>query len=325
MTAQLVPALSTGTTPGGDSFGEKLKSSGLTLRREECSTLQVNVGYACNQSCKHCHLDAGPERSETMNRDTAALVVNFAAKNRFAAADLTGGAVEMCAQFPFLVENLRPHVEKLIVRTNLTAAGSRLAWFIGLFKSHNVAITASLPAPNMGQTDAQRGDGVFQRSLATLKALNAAGYGQAGTGLELNLISNPGGAFLPSAQGSAEAKFRADLKRKHGVEFNNLHLFTNVPLGRFRQWLADSGNHESYLHTLKESFNPCAVGGLMCRSILSVGWDGYLYDCDFNQAADVPLGGARAHISHIAVPPPPGATIAVGEHCFACAAGSGFT
>ena len=312
------------------SFGATLERDGLLLHRDRLSTLQVNVGYVCNQTCKHCHVEAGPDRKETMDRATAEQVVRFAANVRLDTVDITGGATEMCAQLPYLVENLRPHVERLIVRTNLTAtgasgAGTRLERYIELLKEANAVVIASFPAPNKGQTDAQRGDGVFEKSVSALQALNKAGYGIAGSGLELNLVSNPVGAFLPSAQEKAESKFRSDLRRKYSVEFSNLLTFANVPLGRFRRWLVDSGNQEDYFRKLREGFNPCAINGLMCRSLISVGWDGYMYDCDFNLAADLPLGGRKTHITELDGPPAPGAPIAVADHCFACAAGSGFT
>ena len=230
----------------------------------------------------------------------------------------------MCADFPFLVERIRPHVEKLIVRPNLTA-GARLEYFIGLYRAHRAIVTTSLPSPNRGQTDAQRGAGSFDRIIAGLLALNKAGYGVPDSGLELNLVSNPAGAFLPPDQKATEARFRAELRRKHRIEFNSLFLFANVPLGRFGQWLAESGNQTAYMEKLRDAFNPCAAGEVMCRSLISVGWDGYLYDCDFNQAAGLALGGKMTHISDLAAPPEPGAPIAVGEHCWACMAGSGFT
>ncbi|MDH5510127.1 MAG: arsenosugar biosynthesis radical SAM protein ArsS [Nitrospinota bacterium] len=313
-----------------ESFADALRREGLKLHRDRFSTLQVNVGYVCNQTCMHCHVEAGPDRKETMDRNTAERVVRFAAAARPDTADITGGATEMCDQLPYLVENLRPHVDRLMVRTNLTAAGGnatgeRMAWFIDLLKGANVVVIASFPAPSKGLTDSQRGEGVFEKGVAALRALNKAGYGIAGSDLELNLVSNPAGAFLPSAQEKAKSKFRADMKRKYSVEFSNLFTFANTPLGRFRRWLADSGNKEDYFRKLRKGFNPCAVTGLMCRSLISVGWDGYLYDCDFNLAADLPLGGRKTHISEMNRPPQPGSPIAVGDHCFACAAGSGFT
>ena len=319
------PANSMERKPAYPSFKDKLNSHGIALRRGVCSTLQVNVGYLCNQSCKHCHLEAGPENARTMSRDTAAQVAAFAESHRFATGDLTGGAVEMCADFPFLVERIRPHVEKLIVRPNLTAAAARMDFYAALYRAHSAIVITSLPSPNRAQTDAQRGAGSFDRIIAGLLALNKAGYGVPGGGLELNLVSNPAGAFLPPDQKATEERFRAELRRKHGVEFNSLFLFANVPLGRFGQWLTESGNQTAYMEKLRDGFNPCAAGEAMCRTLISVGWDGRLYDCDFNQAAGLPLGGKTTHISDLATPPEPGAPIAVGEHCWACMAGSGFT
>lgn len=186
-------------------------------------------------------------------------------------------------------------------------------------------IVASFPSCNEAQSDSQRGRGVFRMSLDALRKLNAMGYGQDGTGLELNLVANPTGAFLPTPQTQMEQRFREVLKKNWGIVFNRLHAFANVPLGRFRQWLVQSGNLESYLQRLASSFNPCAVEGLMCRTLVSVSWDGYLYDCDFNLARDLPLGGKKTHVSEMEGPPEPGIPIAVGDHCYTCTAGAGFT
>jgi radical SAM/Cys-rich protein len=188
-----------------------------------------------------------------------------------------------------------------------------------------VVIVASLPSTNEAQADSQRGRGIFQTSLDTLRKLNAMGYGQDGTGLELDLVSNPTGAFLPTPQGQTEQRFREILTKKWGIVFNHLYSFANAPLGRFRQWLLQSENLESYLQRLASSFNPCAVEGLMCRTLVSVSWDGILYDCDFNLARDLPMGGRRTHVSHMEGPPEPGSPIAVGDHCYTCTAGAGFT
>jgi radical SAM/Cys-rich protein len=194
-----------------------------------------------------------------------------------------------------------------------------------IFKKHKVTITASLPSLNRSQTDTQRGDGVFDKSVAILKKLNEEGYGIEGTGLELNFVSNPAGAFLPPSQESLETKFHADLKRKFGVEFNNLYTFANAPLGRFEQWLKGSDGYDKYMDRLVKEFNPCAVEGLMCRSLVSVSWDGYLYDCDFNLACDLPLAGRKTHVSEVTSPPEAGSPIAVANHCYTCCAGAGFT
>jgi radical SAM/Cys-rich protein len=213
-----------------------------------------------------------------------------------------------------------------MIRSNLSALGERYRGeWMGLLKDHRVVIVASFPSTNEAQADSQRGRGIFQTSLDTLRKLNAMGYGQGGTGLELDLVSNPTGAFLPTPQGQMEQRFREILTKKWGIVFNHLYSFANAPLGRFRQWLLQSENLESYLQRLASSFNPCAVEGLMCRTLVSVSWDGILYDCDFNLARDLPMGGRRTHVSRMEGPPEPGSPIAVGDHCYTCTAGAGFT
>ncbi len=308
------------------SFAETLKSHGLELVREDTHTLQVNLGLLCNQSCRHCHLEAGPARQEMMDAATVDQVADYARRGGFTTVDITGGAPELNPELPRLIELVRPLVPQVMLRANLTALGQPehrdLARFLA---EQGVVIVASLPALNAGQTDAQRGPGVFERCLETLQMLNRLGYGQEGGGLELNLVSNPPGAFLPPDQAQAERRFQRELARKWGIGFNRLFTFANVPLGRFRRWLEDSGNYQSYLDKLVASFNPCAAAQVMCRSLVSVAWDGYLYDCDFNLAASLPLAGRRLHVSRMDGPPPAGWPIALGEHCFTCTAGSGFT
>jgi radical SAM/Cys-rich protein len=213
-----------------------------------------------------------------------------------------------------------------MLRTNLSAV-SGTAWeaLLALCVAHHVVLVASFPSANPSQADAQRGAGATGAAIAVLKKLNAAGYGVDGTGLELDLVSNPVGAFLPMPQDSAERKFRHDMLRKWGVAFNRLYTFGNVPLGRFRKWLLRTGNYERYMKTLTDAFNPSSVEGLMCRTILSVSWDGFLYDCDFNLAAGRPAFDRMIHVSDVRELPPPGAPVVTGEYCFGCTAGSGFT
>lgn len=308
------------------SFAHKLRESHLNLTREQTDTLQVNVGLLCNQACKHCHLEAGPNRQELMDSNTADQVVQFAQRSRFAAIDITGGAPELIPVLPQLITKLRPLTPRLMLRANLTALGQPgQRQLMPLLADNQVVLVASLPALNPNQTNAQRGNGVFQDSLEVLQALNALGYGREGSGLELNLVSNPSGAFLPPEQTKAEERFRAQLEKRWGISFNQLYAFANMPLGRFKQWLTCSGNYEAYLDKLVNSFNSCAVEGLMCRRQVSVNWEGYLFDCDFNLAAGLPMGGHPLHVSQVDAPPPPGSQIAVGEHCFTCTAGAGFT
>jgi radical SAM/Cys-rich protein len=309
-----------------NSFSQTLDAHGLELTRGETTTLQVNVGLICDLACRHCHLEAGPARPELMRGETVAAVIAGAGRLHFASIDITGGAPELLPALPRLIAGLAPLTPRLIVRTNLVAlARPESAGLPELYRQHRVTLVASLPATNAGQTEAQRGGGVWDASIATLKELNGIGYGREGSGLELDLVANPAGAFLPPAQDQAERKFRGDLQRRHGISFNSLFTFANVPLGRFRDWLARSGNLDAYLVKLAGSFNPCTLPGLMCRSLISVDWDGYLYDCDFNLAAGLPHGAGRLHINDLVELPPPGTPIPTGDHCFACTAGSGFT
>jgi len=307
-------------------FSNTLKLQGIELVRAETHTLQVNVGLLCNQTCRHCHLEAGPGCREVMNGETVVEVVDFARRGGYNTIDITGGAPELNPHIQDLILKLSPFVPIIMLRSNLTAlADAEKNSLTALCKACRVVIVASLPSLSTGQTESQRGRGVFEKSIDTLRKLNAIGYGQAGSGLELHLVSNPTGAFLPTSQTQAERRFRPDLEKKWGVVFNHLYTFANVPLGRFRQWLVASGNFENYLKRLVENFNPCAVTGLMCRTLVSVSWDGYLFDCDFNLASGLFLGGRKVHVSEVDGPPPPGSPITVSDHCYACTAGAGFT
>jgi radical SAM/Cys-rich protein len=261
-----------------------------------------------------------------MSRETMAAVVAFARRFPFRAIDITGGAPELVPDLPFLIEGLAPLAPRLMLRTNLSALnGAARESLLALCVAHRVVLIASFPSTNPSQADAQRGAGVTETGIAVLRKLNAAGYGVEGTGLELDLVSNPVGAFLPVFQESAERKFRQDLSRKWGIAFNNLYTFANVPLGRFRTGLLRAGNYERYMKTVVEAFNPSAVEGLMCRTLLSVSWDGFLYDCDFNLATGRFSGDRKIHVSDVGELPRPGAPIAIGDYCYACTAGSGFT
>jgi radical SAM/Cys-rich protein len=309
-----------------EPFADTLAHHGLTLTRDNAEILQINVGSLCNMTCRHCHMEAGPERREIMDEATVAQVIEFAGRNAFRVVDITGGAPELNPHLVYMVESLAASAETLMVRSNLTNLGSgKRSHLIDLFKRHHVVIVASFPSASGSQLESQRGKGAFQESVSVLKSLNAVGYGLPGSPLRLDLVSNPTGAFLPVSQAQAEKKFKFDLERKWGITFNNLYTFANVPLGRFREWLVASGNYEHYMRKLASGFNPCTVAGLMCRTLVSVSWDGYLYDCDFNQAARIPAGGVKTHISEVQRPPASGTPIAISDHCYACTAGSGFT
>ena len=309
-----------------EPFGQTLAKHGLSLTRENTTTLQINVGLLCNQTCRHCHLQAGPNSKEVMNQETVDQVVDLAQRFLFETIDITGGAPEMNPHLVDMIERLSLHSPRLMLRSNLTAlANAERDYLIEVCKERRVVIVASFPSLNEAQAESQRGRGVFQESINVLRKLNSLGYGQPESGLELNLVSNPTGAFLPSSQEQLEKRFCQILKNKWGIVFNNLFSFANVPLGRFRRWLEQSGNLERYLQKLASSFNPCAIEGLMCRSLLSVSWDGYVFDCDFNQAADLYMGGKKTHISDLQELPEPGEPIAVSHHCYTCTAGAGFT
>ena len=312
--------------PAVESFAKTLSRRELTLTRVETKTLQINLGLRCNQACRHCHLEAGPKRTEEMDEGTVRLAAAYAERGGFQVVDITGGAPELNPNLPLLLDLVREKIPRVMLRANLTALleekqGDLLA---GLPRG-KVVIVASFPALNASQADAQRGARTFERSLVALKKLNQLGYGQKDSGLELNLVSNPAGAFLPPGQAGAETRFRRQLAEKWGICFNQLFTFANVPLGRFRRWLEASGNYQAYMKRLAESFNPCALEGVMCRSQVSMAWDGRLYDCDFNLAANLPLGGRGTLAKDLEKAPEPGTPIAVGDHCYTCTAGAGFT
>lgn len=311
---------------GVEPFREALARHGLQLKRDRTTALQVNVGLACDLSCRHCHLEAGPGRKEMMSRAVMDQVIDCARRFSFASIDVTGGAPELVPEIDHLVRALAPLTPRLVLRSNLVALNRGTGRELSeLYRDLKVVLVASLPATNSAQTEAQRGSGVWEQSMASLKMLNGLGYGVEGSALELDLVSNPAGAFLPASQQQAEKKFRSDLMRRYGIGFNALYTFANVPLGRFLSFLERSGNLEDYQARLAAGFNPCTIEGLMCRTMLSVDWLGRLHDCDFNLAAGLSQGGESKLVSGLAELPEPGTPIAVGEHCYACTVGSGFT
>jgi radical SAM/Cys-rich protein len=306
-------------------FNASLAQHNLKLVRADTHTLQINLGFLCNQVCRHCHLNAGPGRKENMDAKTIEAVISYAARSDFETIDITGGAPELNSHLPRLIEDISPHAARIMLRSNLSAMKEKLPELVGLLQHHRVTLVASFPSVNIAQADSQRGEGIFQESIAVLKQLNKIGYGSRQSDLILNLVSNPTGAYLPPAQAQAEKRFHQILENRWGVVFNNLYSFANVPLGRFRDWLIKSNNLENYLSKLSSSFNACAVEGLMCRSLVSVAWDGFLYDCDFNLAKGLALGASKMHVSEMAGRPNRGSLIATADHCYTCTAGSGFT
>ena len=274
---------------GVPDFSQTLNQHGLVLKRGETMTLQVNLGLLCNQVCQHCHLSAGPGRTELMDLTTIHQVIQFQKKAGCEVVDITGGAPEMNPHLKELIEKMAGLARIIMLRSNLSALyDADDPTLLSLLVKHKVTIVSSLPSLNLSQTDAQRGEGVFDKSLKALKYLNEMGFGKEGTGLVLDLVSNPVGAFMPTDQATAQKRFRKVLKDKWGIVFNQLFTFANMPLGRFETWLKKKGNYDTYLNSLYKGFNPCTVEGLMCRHLISIAWDGYLYDCDFNLAAGLP-------------------------------------
>jgi radical SAM/Cys-rich protein len=309
-----------------EPFASCLNRHGLHLWRNETTTLQINIGLHCHQFCRHCHQEASPDRKEIMDEKTIREVVFFAQQGRFRTIDITGGAPELHPHLIHMIQELAPLTPRLMLRTNLVSlADPKQAELIEICRALRVVLLASFPSLDPLQMEFQRGNGVFNKSIASLKYLNSLGYGREESDLELNLVSNPTEASLPISQEAIEEKYRVHLLKNWQITFHHLFSFTNVPLGRFRQWLKESQNLENYLRTLVEKFNPTTVSGLMCRSLLSVSWEGYLYDCDFNLAHGLPFNGRKTHITEIKELPPPGTPIAFSEHCYACTAQSGFT
>ncbi|HYS78659.1 MAG TPA: arsenosugar biosynthesis radical SAM (seleno)protein ArsS [Candidatus Dormibacteraeota bacterium] len=289
------------------------------------AVLQINVGKLCNQTCRHCHVDAGPDRVEVMSRETAELCMAALARTDIPTVDLTGGAPELNPVFRYLVEESKRLGRRVMDRCNLSVLLLPSQVDLGGFLArHRVEVVASLPSVVPTQTDAQRGSGVFEKSIEALRLLNALGYGRSGSGRVLTLVTNPVGAFLPPAQESQERQFRQRLARDHGVVFNDLHTITNMPISRFLEFLLESGNYEGYMQRLADAFNPAAAARVMCRYTLSVGWDGRLYDCDFNQMLELALGhGAPGHIRDFDPATLHARRIITGNHCYGCTAGAG--
>lgn len=307
-------------------FGNTLSTHQIELTRGQTHTLQVNVGLICNQACRHCHLSAGPNKTEVMSRKTADMVAAYADICGFESIDITGGAPELNKDIIYIVNALYPKAPHRIFRSNLTVlANGQHDDLIRTLIEYKTTLTASFPSLNETQADAQRGSGVFNESVAALKKLNSMGYGREGSGLVLNLVSNPTGAFLAPSQEQTQKRFKQILHQKWGIVFNNLFNFSNVPLGRFRTWLEKSGNLNAYIQKLAGGFNPCAVQGVMCRTLMTVSWDGFIYDCDFNLARGLFMGKHKTHISEMTGRPEVGSPIMTADHCYTCTAGSGFT
>jgi len=309
-----------------DSWPRLATSDFPALRRAALATLQLNLGYLCNISCIHCHVDAGPRRTETMDRPTMELALAVAARHRVGTLDLTGGSPEMNPEFRWLVGAARGaglHVMDRLNPTIIEEPGYE--WVAPFLADARVEVVASLPCYSEANVDEQRGDGVFESSIRALRRLNDLGYGDPARGLVLNLIYNPNGAFLPPPQAALEADYVRFLDERFGIRFNRLFTLANMPIKRFGSWLISHGKFEEYVGVLRAAHRDENTADVMCRTLVSVDYRGYLYDCDFNQMLGLPQGGGAAprHLRDLLAEPLDGAPIAVAGHCYGCTAGQG--
>ncbi len=321
--------LSNGIFQNGElpKFKDKIAETGhFPLQPKKLEILQINVGYMCNQVCEHCHVDAGPDRKEIMTRETMQLCLDVIKKTEAHTLDLTGGAPEMNPNFRWFVEEAsKAGIKDFIVRSNLTIlrANKKYHDLPEFFKKHNVHVVSSMPHWTRGKTDKQRGDGVFDKSIKALQELNAIGYGMPDSPLRLDLVYNPSGAFLPGDQASMESEFKKALLEDFGIHFHNLFAITNLPISRFLDYLIASENYEDYMYALVEAFNPNAVTNVMCTNTISVSWDGWLYDCDFNQMLDLKVSSKVKHIAEYNEELLQNRNIIISQHCYGCTAGAG--
>jgi radical SAM/Cys-rich protein len=308
-------------------FSKSWKKAGLfPLSAIGVQIFQVNVGKMCNQVCKHCHVDAGPDRKEIMTIETMQQCINALRNNPdLQIVDLTGGAPEMNPNFRWFVQEIKSLGRHVIVRCNLTIILANKKYFDlpQFYKEHGIEVVSSLPFYTQDRTDRQRGNGVFEDSIKALQLLNEVGYGKEGTGLILNLVYNPAGAFMPPPQEALEKEYKKALMERYGVEFNRLFAITNLPISRFLDYLLQSGNYEKYMEKLVTAYNPGAAANVMCRNTISISWDGYLYDCDFNQMLDLKVDSTVKHISQFNTAVLNSRDIVVNQHCYGCTAGSG--
>ncbi len=310
-------------------FAEKLSALDHQPFKPIAPTVfQLNIGKLCNQTCAHCHVDAGPDRKEEQMTKAHLEKCLEIIENTpsFKTVDITGGAPEMNEHFRWFVERCTALGKEVIDRCNLTIimANKKYHELPQFFAKHKVHLISSLPYFSQSRTDSQRGDGVFEDSIKALQLLNEAGYGKEGSGLKLDLVFNPSGAFLPGDQATLEQEFKRQLKRKYDIVFNNLFAITNLPISRFLDYLIETGNYEEYMEQLVNAFNPMTVEGLMCRNTLSISWDGYIYDCDFNQMLDLKVAAkASQHIDHFDMEALKERAIVINQHCYGCTAGAG--
>ena len=304
--------------PFGGMVGRPLHAASLDI-------LQINTGKRCSLTCRHCHVEAGPGRTELMGRDVFEKCLEILARHDIGTIDITGGAPEMNPWLPWFIHEAAALGRRLMVRSNLAILlEDGYSRFIDLFASHGVEVVGSLPDYRMERTDRQRGSGVFNRAIEAMRRLNALGYAQPGSSLVLDLVHNPVGAYLPAPQAALEHEYRARLKADHGVDFNSLFCLVNSPTGRYLEYLIGSDNLGDYMSSLRQSFNPATLDCLMCRTTLSVGWDGRLYDCDFNQMLDLPVSCASsATVGDFDYGKLKTRKIVTADHCFCCTAGAG--
>lgn len=328
-TQKQLEILSNGVFAEGElpTFSEKINQSGsFPLKPKKLEILQINLGYMCNQVCSHCHVDAGPDRKEIMTKETMLQCLEVIKKTGAHTLDLTGGAPEMNPNFRWFVEEAsKSGVKDIIVRSNLTIilANKKYNDLPDFFKKYNIHIISSLPFYKRERTDKQRGDGVFDKSIKALQMLNNVGYGCDNSKLKLDLVYNPAGAFLPTNQEIMEQDFKKALKADFNISFNNLYTITNLPISRFLDYLVASGNYEDYMYALVEAFNPAAVPNVMCTNTISVSWDGWLYDCDFNQMLGLKVASKVNHIAHYNEKLLQNRSIIISQHCYGCTAGAG--
>lgn len=314
-------------TQANNLFLDRLASESLELKKSQIEILQINLGKLCNLTCHHCHVEAGPNRTEIISQESIEQLLKIAKELGVQTVDLTGGAPEMCPGFKDYVREFRKLGCKVIVRSNLTIlVVEGYEDYIDFFKEQGVYVVASLPCYTVDNVDAQRGDGVFDDSIKALQELNNAGYGIEGSGLYIDLVYNPGGASLPGSQEILERDYKKVLKEKFDIDFNSLICITNLPIGRFYSDLKKEGKAEAYDELLRANFNKETVPSLMCKNTLNISYDGWVYDCDFNQMLEMPIRheGKPVHIcDEEAVFNLVGTDIATDDHCFGCTAGSG--
>ena len=308
-------------------FADKIAETGQSpLRAKKLEILQINLGYMCNQVCEHCHVDAGPDRKEIMTKATMQQCLEVIKNTEAHTLDLTGGAPEMNPNFRWFVEKAsKAGIKDFIVRSNLTIIRANKKYYDlpQFFKTHNVHVVSSMPHWTRGKTDKQRGEGVFDQSIKALQELNAVGYGMPNSNLKLDLVYNPSGAFLPGDQDAMEKDFKKALMDDFNIQFHQLFAITNLPISRFLDYLIASDNYEDYMYALVEAYNPSAVENVMCTNTISISWDGWLYDCDFNQMLDLKVASKVQHISDYNEGLLQNRNIIISQHCYGCTAGAG--